>query len=142
MIGNSILDQIVLEKQIYSPELVLKQMHLMIRSLLKQKESDNRDGMDASLILWHKNTSKLEFAGAKNPLYFVQNSEMKIIKGDKFSIGGHQRETERIFTKHQVKIDSETMCYLFSDGFQNQFGGKQKRKFMTKNFCNLLFQIH
>ncbi len=144
MIGSSILNQIVIEKNITDTDLILKQMHLMTRNLLKQEENQNRDGMDASLVSLHKIDDKFklfEFSGAKNPLFFVQNSEMKIIKGDKFSIGGYQREAERFFKKHTLQIHTETMFYIFSDGYQDQFGGIQKRKFMTRNFRNLLAEI-
>jgi serine phosphatase RsbU (regulator of sigma subunit) len=84
----------------------------------------------------------LDFAGAKNSLVYVQNNELTEIKGDKWSVGGEQREEKRVFSCHTVDISTSTMIYLYSDGYQDQFGGPEDKKFMKKNFRELLFQIH
>ena len=74
-----------------------------------------------------------------NPFYFVQNEELHDIKADKIPIGGS--ESERKFQKQSFQIQKSTVVYLFSDGFQDQFGGKQGKKFMAKRFRELLFSI-
>jgi len=140
MIGSSLLDKIVRDEQITETGKILTELHLAIRLALKQANSESRDGMDMTICTIDKNDQKLQFSGAKNPLYFVQDGKMNIIKGDKFSIGGHQREIKRIFQTHEISINLKTIIYLFSDGYQDQFGGLENRKFMTKRFRNLLFE--
>ncbi len=143
MIGNDILDQIIHDKEIHEADKILNELHKGIRKALKQQESENRDGMDIALIVFHKDQHILEFAGAKNPLVYIQNGEIFEIKGDKMPVGGEQKEEERIFTKHRIHINQkDSMFYLFSDGYHDQFGGNKNKKFMLSNLKNLLVEIH
>ncbi len=70
--------------------------------------------------------------------YTSSEFELSEIKPDKFSIGGHQSEIERKFTKHKVLLSKGDCIYIFSDGFVDQFGGKEGKKFMSKRFKDLL----
>ncbi len=142
MVGSSLLDKIIKDKNIMDTGQILSQLHLSVRAALKQANSDSRDGMDITLCSVDIQNQKLYFSGAKNPIYYVQNHEIKICKGDKFSIGGHQKEIKRIFTMNEISIQKNDIFYLFSDGYQDQFGGKERRKFMTKRFRNLLLENH
>jgi serine phosphatase RsbU (regulator of sigma subunit) len=156
MIGNELLNEIVIEKNITSPDLILNQLHKGIRYALKQDQNQSKDGMDVSICTIDKARGILEYAGANNPLYLIQNGNLQDIKADKISIGGEHRGVERIFTKHSFQLPisttpqtyegklskSETTLYLFTDGFQDQFGGKDDKKFMVKHFRNLLHTIH
>lgn len=141
MIGNDLLNAIVKEKHIHEPDKILNQLHKGVRQALQQQESNNKDGMDMSLVSIDLENKKLAFAGAKNPLIYIQNNELKVIKGDKIPIGGDQQEIERIFTLHEIDISQPTTFYLFSDGYQDQFGGKKNKKFMLKNMKKLLLEI-
>ncbi len=140
--GDAILSQIVEVQGITAPAEILNQLHIRIRSGLKQKETHNRDGMDIAVCAYNFATRELCFAGAQNQLLYVQNGEMKRLRGNRQPIGGLQRETERIFTNHSIHITVPTMCYLFSDGYQDQFGGKDGRKFMNHRFRELLLANH
>lgn len=158
MIGNELLNEIVIAKNITSPDLILNQLHKGIRYALKQSQNDSKDGMDVSICTIDKTSGILEYAGANNPLYLIQDGVLQDIKANKMSIGGEHYGAERIFTKHifQFAVSSEsqgshhevessktdTVLYLFTDGFQDQFGGKEDKKFMVKHFRNLLFSIH
>jgi serine phosphatase RsbU (regulator of sigma subunit) len=142
MVASEILNEIIQNKEITAPDLILNQLHKNIRKTLKQAETDNRDGMDLALITIDQASRKVQYAGAKNPLIYIQNNELHLIKGDKLPIGGEQREQERIFTKHEIAIDSPTTFYLFSDGFQDQFGGEQGKKFTIARLKELFLQIH
>ncbi len=143
MLGNSILSEIVTVRGIDSPELILDLLHLGVRQTLKQDTTQNRDGMDLALCAVTPSKKLIEFSGAKNPLIYVKNGELQTIKGDKMPIGGRQRENERKFTKHEISYqDAPIVIYLFSDGYQDQFGGEQGRKFMIKRFRKLLLDLH
>jgi serine phosphatase RsbU (regulator of sigma subunit) len=142
MLGAETMNEIILNKGIVAPDLILNELHKNIRKTLKQAETDNRDGMDLALITIDRQARKVEYAGAKNPLIYIQNNELHLIKADKMPIGGEQREQERLFTKHEIEINSPTMFYLFSDGFQDQFGGEQNKKFTIMRLKELFLQIH
>jgi len=142
MVGNDLLNSIVKDKHVFQADKILKQLHKEVRQALQQKETQTNDGMDMALVSIDLENKILEFSGAKNPLIYIQNGELQKIKGDIFGIGGEQREIERVFKLHKIDISQPTTFYLFSDGFQDQFGGEQGRKFMTKRFRKLLFKIH
>lgn len=141
MIGDAILTQIVIEKRITSPELILHELDKGVRLALRKGESDAKDGMDMSLCVINREAKTVAFAGAMNPMCFVQDGELHEIKADKRAIGGEGSE-DFSFTKHTIDISIPTTIYLYTDGFQDQFGGAQGRKFMVKRFRELLFEIH
>ncbi|MFW5658561.1 MAG: PAS domain S-box protein [Bacteroidota bacterium] len=142
MIGNTLLNQIVKQEGIVMPDLILNELHKGVRRALKQDQgSESKDGMDISFITLEKNSKKLHWAGANNPLVFVRNGEIDQIKADKNAIGGRQDEDERLFTRHSIDILEGDKFFIFSDGYQDQFGGPRGRKFMVKKFKKLLAEI-
>jgi len=141
MIGYNLLDEIT-GTGVSKPGKILRELHKGIRRTLKQEETNNRDGMDLSLCVINKNKQTVEFAGAKNPLVYIQNGEAKVIKGDRVPVGGVQSEKERYFNESVIKVDKPTWFYIFSDGYVDQFGGPHNRKFLLKNLKKLLLEIH
>jgi serine phosphatase RsbU (regulator of sigma subunit) len=142
MIGNNILNQIVNEKGITSAAEILELLHSEVRKSLKQQENpENRDGMDIALLVFDSN-EKVEFAGAQRPLWLIRDNKLKEIKGNKSSIGGAQTEEHRKFNAHSIELEKNDLLYIFSDGYADQFGGPQGKKFMTKNMKELLLTIH
>lgn len=140
MIGNNILNQIVNEKGITSPDEVLNQLHYEVRKALKQEEqSTTQDGMDIALITFN-NETEIEYAGAQRPLWIVKSGEgtLSEIKAEKLSIGGYQSGPERKFIKHSISLSKGDCIYIFSDGYADQFGGLEEKRFMSKRFKNLL----
>jgi serine phosphatase RsbU (regulator of sigma subunit) len=138
MIGNNILNQIVNETGITSPDKILNLLNREVRKALKQGEQTaSKDGMDVAIICFI-NETEIEYAGAQRPLWMIRNNSFEEIKGDKFSIGGLQTEAEKEFIKHTIALSKNDCIYIFSDGFVDQFGGAQGKKFMSKQFKNLL----
>ena len=142
MIGNDILNSLVIERGITDAAEILHYLNLGIKGALKQDKTQNRDGMDLALCVIEPEKQFIEFAGAKNPLIYIQNGEIKKIKGSLYSIGGGREGVKSTFEKHAINVEKGTVCYIFSDGYQDQFGGEENRKFMTKRFKNLLLEIH
>jgi len=144
MVGNDILNETVTEKHITTPSKILERLHKGIVKALKQNTTENRDGMDIALLCIDKETKMVEFAGANNPVVYIQDKQLYEIRGDKMPIGGtwQKNETSRIFTNQEIKVDKPTVFYIFSDGFQDQFGGEYDKKFMKGNFKKLLLEIH
>jgi len=142
MLGNDILHNLVDNQLMTSPDLLLNELHKGVRQALKQHETENRDGMDAALLMIDQENKKVVYAGAKNPLIYIQNNELHIVKADKTPIGGEQREQERVFSKTVIDVALPTTFYLFSDGFQDQFGGEHNKKFSIARMKDLFLQIH
>lgn len=141
MIGYSLLNQIV-KNNITAPEEILYHLHIGVRKALKQSDNRNRDGMDMAICTIDPQNNVVEFAGAKNPVVYIQDGEATQIKGDRMPIGGEQKEEERLFTRHIIKVDKPTHFYLFSDGYQDQFGGEHNKKYMIKRLRNRFVELH
>lgn len=146
VLGVQSLNKII-QAGIISPDKVLSLLHMEIRDVLKQQVNEVRDGMDIVLCVIDKKQKTLTYSGAINPLYYVQNNdagkpEFVEIKATKRPIGGFQREEgERYFEKHVIDISKPTTFYLSTDGYRDQFGGENNKKFMARRFKELLFHI-
>lgn len=144
IVGSTLLHQIVNEQGISEPDEILEELHREVMRTLKQKQNKNNDGMDMALCTIDKEHQLLSYAGAHNPLIIVKDGEVLEIKADRKGIGGSLRsEDEEVsYTKHEIPIESPMMCYIFSDGYQDQFGGEQGRKFMKKKLYKLMLDLY
>ncbi len=143
LIGNDMLNKVIVDYSITKSNLILDVLNEEISNVLKQRETDNRDGMDMNIWIWDKQNNTVEFAGAKNPLIYIQNGELHEIKADKMSIGGNAlKKRDKQYTRNAIKIDSPTTLYTFTDGYQDQFGGEKDRKFMKTKLKKILLEIH
>ncbi len=143
MLGIAFLNEIVNKEGICQPNAILDRLREQIIKQLHQtgKEGESKDGMDLSLyVIDHKNM-KLKFSGAYNPLYIIRNNEMIQLKGDRMPIGYHIKK-DAPFTMQEMDLLKGDCLYNSSDGYPDQFGGEDGRKFMSKNFKELLLQIH
>ncbi len=142
IIGYSLLNQIVVEKNIWEPSQILGEMHTYIRYVLQQDEIDanTMDGMDVALCLIDEEAGNLSFAGAKRPLYYVSDKKLFELKGDQKSIGGRQKEAKRMFTTHILPLDIIQTFFMVSDGFVDQQDYKDC-KFGVSRFKNMLLNI-
>lgn len=138
MMGEAYLSQIVTELRVSSPALILERLNRSIQKSLRQGKTQNRDGMDVALTVIDQAQNILRFAGAHNPLVYVQSGELHYIRGDRKSIGGRIMRTEK-FKEHQVEIHKSLIFYLYSDGFQDQFGGEKGEKYYSRRFREFLF---
>ena len=173
MIGSSLLNEIIIEKGITSANEILNELKSHIIKALGQTgvTGETRDGMDASLCIWHKDTNILEFAGAYNPLYIVRSQQSAVssrqsavssrqsavssgtdglktedcglieIKADRQPIGYHQGKEDLPFTKQEIQLYEGDTVYIFSDGYADQFGGDKNKKFSYTQFKELLLSV-
>lgn len=144
MIGNNLLNQIVIEKNITSPDKILYEMNKGVQNALKQGQSDiqTNDGMDASVIHLFKDGT-LYWAGAYRPIIIIRNNgKLEKTDGDKYPIGGVQVDADRTYSLHPFQLNKADSIYLFSDGYADQFGGEKGKKMMMKRFVQLLHGIH
>ncbi len=144
VVGMNLLNNITKLKKIYDPGQILTEMNKDIISDLRQDETQVNDGMDMTIVTYNTVTNQLYFAGAKNPLMYIEDNELIRIKGDKYAIGGQQRGDDRDFQTHHLDLTDgkKRTFYLFSDGYQDQFGGEKGFKYLVGNFKKLLVSIH
>lgn len=142
LIGYEILTEIIEHHVVMEPSHILKSLHTGVRRLLKQETSTSRDGMDVAMVVIDKTKGELKFAGAKRPLVYVKNGKMETIEGTNAHIGGNLSK-DVYFEQTVVNFSDEDnmKLYLFSDGYQDQFGGENNKKLMKKHFRELIFQI-
>jgi len=134
MLGVSFLNEIILNKGIVQPDQVINSLREEIIRALKQKESHSelKDGMDICVCLLDPEKRSLQFAGALCPLWILSKGELTEIKGDKMPVAIH--ETMKPFTNHWIDLKQGDTFYIFSDGFVDQFGGPNQKKYLSKNF--------
>ncbi len=152
IIGNTLLNEIVTEKNITSPAEILNELHMGVKTSLKQSgnsENERRDGMDIALCSLNEDATVLEYAGANRPLWIFRQGKsgeesFEMIKANKFPIGGLEMENEvkRTFTNHSIKVEKGDTIYIFSDGYADQFGGPKGKKFMVGNMQKLASDIY
>jgi serine phosphatase RsbU (regulator of sigma subunit) len=147
-VGNNALLRVTNEFELTQPAAILDKLReLVVRAFKHQSDLKVRDGMDMSLVSLDKESNTLEYAGANNSLYLIRNGELIEYKADKQPIGHFDKFVP--FSNHEIKIEKGDCIYLFSDGFVDQFGGKDEesrelggKKYKSKNFKNLLLSIH
>jgi tetratricopeptide (TPR) repeat protein len=166
MLGISFLNEIIKkEKQTNASNILNLLRQNIILSLQQQGiEGEQKDGMDMSLITINTETLEMQFSGANNPLYIISSVSLSVVedneentsmeptlsnanvhcltsklielKGDKMPVSIHERMEP--FTNHNLTLQKGDCIYLFSDGFADQFGGPKGKKFMYKQFKEIL----
>lgn len=142
IVGHNLLNQIVKEES--DPGKILNKLSRGLKYTLHQgvEEGSSKDGMDIALCSYDAKTKVLEYAGAYNPLYLVRGGELIETKADKFPIGGALENSDsQTYTSHTFQLQKDDTIYIFSDGYVDQFGGEKGKKFMVKQFRQLILSI-
>lgn len=147
IVGNSLLNEIVAEQNIFQPASILNHLDSGVKTALNHNkgEQERRDGMDIALCAVNLETHILEYAGANRPLWIFRKDcegECEIVKPDKFAIGGIDLEQKHPFTHHEIQLYPGDVLYTFSDGYADQFGGDRGKKMMVGNLQKLLAKIY
>jgi serine phosphatase RsbU (regulator of sigma subunit) len=111
-------------------------------TLRQDEDATTKDGMDIALCKINLIAGEVEYAGAHRPLYIIKNGVMEEIKGNKFPIGGGIFKNQTNFTNTRVKLNKGDSIYFSSDGFPDQFGGQEGRKFGPKKVREIIEQVH
>ncbi|MBS1634692.1 MAG: SpoIIE family protein phosphatase [Bacteroidetes bacterium] len=146
IVGNTLLNEIVNEKNITNPGDILLELHKGVKEALNQsnQEFERRDGMDIALCAIEENNRVLHFSGANRPLWIFRKSDPEkpeIIKPNKFPIGGAEFEKSRIYESQTITVEEGDCVYMFSDGYADQFGGPKGKKFMLANLQRAIAAI-
>jgi len=143
LMGISLLNQIIsLLHDTFDAAYILNELRANLKKALRQtgKSDEAKDGMDISLCVIEKHKNQLNYAGAFNPLLLVRNKELSTYPANKMPIGIFIIQ-DVDFTNHLVETQPGDMLYLYSDGFQDQFGGPDKRKFLPKRLKEVLVEV-
>jgi serine phosphatase RsbU (regulator of sigma subunit) len=141
IVGQNMLQSAIIANHITNPKQLLESLDAQMLQIF---DNDNRvhDGMDIAILTIDNEENSITFAGAKRPLYLIRENYLQEIKGAPYAIGGHHLIHGKSFVEFTLKIQANDMFYIFSDGYADQFGGQDDKKFMLKNFKNLLLKIH
>ena len=139
VLGTNALKEIIEQQNIFEPGEILTQLDIKIKQAFKNDDSSYsiNDGMDICVVVLHEN-KRIEFSGAMNSLFLVRkNGENERIKGNRKSIGGQDQEIIHFDTK-EINTKEGDRFYIYSDGFQDQYGGPNFKKYMSKRFRKTL----
>ncbi len=123
-----------------SPAEILSIFNRSIKQLLRQDSSEaiSNAGFDGAILYYNKKEKIVKFAGSETPLFIIQDDKLKIIKGDRHSIGYQKSKIDYEFKEHIIDVSKESVIYLTTDGYLDQTGGEKNFMFGKKRFKKLL----
>ncbi|WP_291725033.1 PP2C family protein-serine/threonine phosphatase [Bernardetia sp.] len=151
IVGYFLLERIIEKEKVVLPHNILEALDEGItEAFTSSQHTDSskavkvREGMDASILVFDEESKKVHYAGANRPLYYrTPNDEhIQVIKGSRAALGGERRKKTKVFTINTFDYVKNTHFYLFSDGYTDQFGGKNDKKFGSRRFRQLLNERH
>ena len=141
LIGHNLLHEIIKTDSIIEPDQILEELDKRIGARLRSNRNQVQDGMDLSIVQINESKKTIKFSGAKNGLLLISKDKAQTyIKGNKRSIGDFYRK-EDPFTLHTIDLNEVDWCYMYSDGFQDQFGGSLNVKYYSQNLKRFLHSI-
>lgn len=143
IITNDVIVQTLEGNESLSPADLLDQLNRFMSERMRHTIDDIkvRDGVDIALITLDLDSLELQYAGAFNPMYMFRGKQFTEYKADKISIGGFNEEKQKQYVNHTVQLQTGDTIYLFSDGYADQFGGPQGKKFKLSQMKALLLNI-
>jgi sigma-B regulation protein RsbU (phosphoserine phosphatase) len=143
IVGFNQLNNAVNVKKVTLASDILNELNAGVIQTLNENtgETSIKDGMDMTLCVFDFRKRKLDFAGANNPIIQVHNKKMIKHKGNRFPIGAFVDNQPQVFTSKEIDLAEGDMIYMFSDGYADQFGGPENKKFFTKRFEQLLTDV-
>jgi len=146
MLGISYLTEIVQRREVTQANQVLNEVRKQIKYALRQHgdPEEAKDGIDLALCVLDIKNYRMQYSGAFNPLYLIKDNngipELKEFKADRMPLG-YYKGKDVSFTNHDIELEPGDSFYLFSDGFIDQKGGKDNKRYMSKRFKSLLLEI-
>jgi serine phosphatase RsbU (regulator of sigma subunit) len=142
MLGVTFLNEIVNSQGIVQPDEILNILRNNIIKSLNQdgREHKLKDGMDMAVCTINKNSKSVKFAGANNPMILIRQGELEYFKGDKMPVSLHEKMLS--FTYKEIALKDNDCIYIFSDGYADQFGGDNNKKFKIRNLKEALLSVY
>lgn len=143
LLGLEFFRQITMAKGIVDPAGILNEMNKQFDLVFGDTgELSLKDGIDLAICSYDHKTRQLEFAGAFTPLYIIRDHEILELKGHRIIVGPDYGVQRGEFRNHRLHLEPDDMLYLFTDGYADQFGGPEGKKFKYRRFRYLLMSIH
>ena len=143
MIVYSEIRKIIMDEACHDPAEILKRLNIAVKKVLHtNSDKAANDGLDAAVCIIDHSEKKVTYAGARIPLYYVENGNLHKENGDKQSIGYKDSSDDFDFTNHTIEVEDSCAFYLNTDGFTDQLGGERRRRFGTKKFKDLILKHH
>jgi serine phosphatase RsbU (regulator of sigma subunit) len=144
LLNSTFLNEAVIEKGLTDPAAILGEVRKQLITALNPEGSkeETRDGMDATIIAFNKKSMTLSFAAANNPFLLIQNGELRSFSPDKFPVGVYPGYEQKPFTSHNLQLSAGDCIYLVTDGYSDQFGGEDGKKFKLRKLKELLTRLH
>lgn len=143
VLGLSLLNEIFLKITDWNASFILSELRKLVIKSLNQtgKDIETKDGMDISLCIINTKDKKVTYSGAYQSVYFVSDGELTEYRGDKMPIGISFRSAQN-FSEVEHSYKDGDLMYLTTDGYIDQFGGPMGRKFLAKQFKELLVSVY
>ena len=125
-----------------SPAWILSYFNKTMKKLLQQEsdESISNAGFDAGILYYNKKENIIKFSGAETPLFYLEDEELKTIKGNRHSIGYKKSDVTYEFKEHIIPVKEDMKFYLTTDGYLDQNGGEKNFPMGKKQFSKLLVE--
>jgi len=141
MIVYSEIRKIIMDEVCRDPAEILKRLSRAVKKVLHlNAETAADDGLDASICNIDHLGGKVIYAGAKSPLFYVKNGTLHRENGDKESIGYKDSKDDYTFTNYTIDADTRCSFYLKTDGYTDQLGGENRRRFGTGMFKKIIME--
>ena len=143
IMANGILKDIVIKRKITEPQHVLTALDEELEQIVNAPGSSVKtyDGMDIAFLKYEKATSTVKFAGAFRPMVHISKGVVNEYRGSRYPIG-YYHEVVKHFEQHVIQVEKGDTIYLSTDGYADQFGGEEGKKFNKKNFKDLLLSVN
>ncbi len=143
VVGIDMLNKISGDHEVKNPAEVLRLVDEGInKSIGLGKQEGVKDGMDMAYCQIDPARKKIFYSGAMNPIVLISSGKIKIFKGNRFGIGGYMESSDKHFTTEEIPYEKGDMLYMFTDGYIDQLGGINDKKFMLSRLVTLLEKIH
>jgi len=139
VVCSNALNRTVKEFEITEPGKILDKTRELVVETFERSETEVKDGMDISLCLFNRKTKQLQWAGANNPLWIVREGKLMEFKPNKQAIGKVDRPN--LYETHSVSLQANDNIYIFTDGYADQFGGPNGKKFKYHQLVELMCSI-
>ena len=144
IIGIDLLNQAVNLHHYYKPDQIVAFLNEQLIKRLRKSEKEQvlKDSMDIAVCIFDRETYQLDYTGALIPIFIQSNGSLVEIKPDYITLGTSFGKEEKTFTINSFKMIEGDWVYLATDGYFDQLGGSQNKKYMRNQFKQFVSQIH
>lgn len=147
ILGIDHLNSIIMQQKVDDAGQILTMLQAELHKAFTKIGTDEvKDGMDMTICVIHHGEMRVNFAGAMNDMFIIRSNEVLEFHGERMSIGAdtaaESGDNEVVFHSQDISCQPGDMMYLFSDGYCDQFGGPEHKKFKVRRFKNMLLNVH